>query len=331
MSIIKIAEIAGVSIATVSNVMNGTGRVSGETADRVMRVAGEQGLRLRGKRRNFARGVGRIAFAATDDLMSGQSTHFRMRLMNGIQSLLDQADCSLLHSSRVDAGNIARQTRDAAAVILVGFNEDPGKLIAAAGKPVIWVLRNHPALSDSVQEDNGMVARLVVDHMFARGRRHIGYLDDESVDTVVERGRLMQNLLDGADGRVTVVRGKGVFSRDDGGDGVDVPQARKMLGKMLSRSNPPTGLFVPGDLLTVAVYSLLRERGIEPGRDMEVVSCNSLEPYVSSLSPRPPLIDLCLETIGRRAAGLALWRLANPEEPPVRVLVRPSLLLPEER
>lgn len=329
MSIKRIAELAGVSIATVSNVLNGTGRVSEETAKKVREIAENSGLSLRGKRRNFSAEVKRIAFASADDLMSSQDSFFKMRLLDGIQSFLDGRGYSVLHSSQVNPDNILRQTRDAAAVILIGFSVDPELFASATQKPIIWALRNHLGAVDVVQEDNQLVAKLAAEYLLERGHTHIGYIDDECIDTVVERGCHLLNFVQDAGAKLSMVRGRGVFGRDEDGDGVDLAQTEHLLNKLVGRKNPPTGLFVPGDLLTMRVYSLLRKRGVEPGRDVEIVSCNSVSPYNIGLSPRPAVIDIELETVGRRAAETALWRLDNPGEPPIRLLVRPRLILAE--
>lgn len=328
LSIKKIANLAGVSIATVSNVINGTGRVSEKTARRVREIADNHSLSLRSKRRNFSVEMKRIAFASVDDLMNSQDSFFIMRLLNGVQAFLDGHGYSLLHSSQVTPAGIQRQTRDAGAIILVGFSADPEALAAAAKKPVVWTLRSHCNAGDVVQEDNQLVAKLAAEYLTSRGHTHVGYIDDERIETVVERGRYLTEFVQDKGGKVSVAHGRGVFGRDENGDGVDTPQVERLLTKMFDRKNPPTGVFLPGDLLTMRAYPVLRKRGIEPGRDVEIVSCNGISPYNNSLTPRPAVVDLELETVGRRAAEIALWRLSNPGEPPVRLLVRPRLIVP---
>jgi LacI family transcriptional regulator len=102
----------------------------------------------------------------------------------------------------------------------------------------------------------------------------------------------------------------------------------KLVDRLVSAKPRPNGLFVPTDLLTTRVYPLLYERGIRPGRDITIISCDNEEVRLSALNPRPTSIDIRPEDIGRRAVRRLLMRLENADEPPSRIQVAPKLVLP---
>jgi len=103
-----------------------------------------------------------------------------------------------------------------------------------------------------------------------------------------------------------------------------------LVDKMLDGGEKPKGLFVTSDVITPAVYQSLARRGIKPGQDIAVVSCNNEKPYLLPLHPRPAVVDIQAETIGRQAIERLLWRIDHPNAPRMTLVMEPKLLLPDE-
>jgi DNA-binding LacI/PurR family transcriptional regulator len=95
-----------------------------------------------------------------------------------------------------------------------------------------------------------------------------------------------------------------------------------------SSTRAKVGLFVSRDRDALPLWPLLKERGLTPGKEIEVVSCDNDEPLLSMLDPRPPSIDLCPEQIGHRAVARLGGRIREPHDPPFRTLVLPRLVMP---
>jgi DNA-binding LacI/PurR family transcriptional regulator len=83
-------------------------------------------------------------------------------------------------------------------------------------------------------------------------------------------------------------------------------------------------------MLTAALYPRLHQRGLQPGRDIEVVSCNNEWPLLLGLQPRPAVVDVHGARTGRRAVEQLVWRTQHRDEPRVSVLLEPSLVAEEE-
>lgn len=100
-----------------------------------------------------------------------------------------------------------------------------------------------------------------------------------------------------------------------------------LIDQLVAAQGPqPTGLFVPRDALTIRMYRVLRARGIQPGRDIDVISCDNI-PALDALDPRPTTIDVRPQEVGRRAVEQLLWRINNRDAPMnVTALIEPLVV-----
>jgi DNA-binding LacI/PurR family transcriptional regulator len=87
----------------------------------------------------------------------------------------------------------------------------------------------------------------------------------------------------------------------------------------------PTGLFIATDQATAAAYPLLARHGIQPDRDIKIISCDNEEARLSALFPRPVSIELGTEEIGRRAVRRLLMRIESREESPLLIQTVPRI------
>jgi DNA-binding LacI/PurR family transcriptional regulator len=101
------------------------------------------------------------------------------------------------------------------------------------------------------------------------------------------------------------------------------------IADAIANSDPrPDGLFVSQDVEAIGLYPMLVQRGIRPGTDVQIISCNNEQSGLAMLSPRPATIDLGTDQIGRWAVTRLVNRIARPSEPPIRMLIAPKLVLP---
>ena len=103
-----------------------------------------------------------------------------------------------------------------------------------------------------------------------------------------------------------------------------------LIDAFAAMSPRPDGLFIDRDSTTARVYPLLAKRGIQPGRDVTIVSCDNDEVALSPLTPRPATIDLGSEEIGFRVVRRLLLRIENRDEPPVFIQTMPRLIHGED-
>jgi LacI family transcriptional regulator len=109
---------------------------------------------------------------------------------------------------------------------------------------------------------------------------------------------------------------------------VDRNALEALVDRLLALSPRPTGLFAWADMLTAALYPCLHRRGLQPGREISVVSCNNEWPLLFGLWPRPAVVDIQGAKVGRRAVEQLLWRIPNRREPRAVLLLEPALKAP---
>jgi DNA-binding LacI/PurR family transcriptional regulator len=103
---------------------------------------------------------------------------------------------------------------------------------------------------------------------------------------------------------------------------------RACIDKFLASSPRPEGLFITADVVAPPLYRELDRRGITPGVDLHVVSCNNERSYLTQLKTQPAVVDIQSGQIGARAVESLFWRLQNPDALRQSILIEPVLHLP---
>jgi DNA-binding LacI/PurR family transcriptional regulator len=104
-------------------------------------------------------------------------------------------------------------------------------------------------------------------------------------------------------------------------------EAERLVEQWLAASPRPTGVFVPVDRVTLHVHRHMERRGIQPGKDVEIVSCDNERELLTLMRPAPASIDLNRQTIARLAVERLLWRMKNGvTSPRVVITVTPTLV-----
>ncbi len=328
MSIQYIAQLAGVSIATVSNALNGTGRVSAGTAERIRALALREGVVLRSKKRSRQPERKYVTFTVADNMTSLRHSAFNMLIFEGVQSRLESAGCSVVLFSKVNARDIGRQTGNSAGIILMGHDPNPQAFVDAAKKPLVWASRYETGTADAVVENNREIARIAANHLLARGHKTVGYIDDQYIQTVSDRGMYFARYLQEAGAKAVIFGDRPIFDLMSDHPIVNTDKLDRLLSKMFSGRDRPTAIFSPGDLMSISIYAYLKRNGIRPMEDIDFISCNNELPFTGDLVPKPPTIDFNLFVLGQRAAETLLWRMKNPSEPPQKLLIQPYLVMP---
>ncbi|MEL7473652.1 MAG: substrate-binding domain-containing protein [Planctomycetota bacterium] len=182
---------------------------------------------------------------------------------------------------------------------------------------------------DRVGPDHELIGRLAAEHLVARGHKNVAYLNPIS-EHVGFRSRTEAFVETSGEFGVAVrVYGPAPGSKTES-PGKDYDDRTIALVKQVLQASPrPTGLFVPRDRVTVRVYRALRQLGVEPGRDIEIVSCDN-EPVLEALDPRPTTIDVNPGAVGRRAVTQLLWVMGQEPEPTRSLISVEPRLVPGE-
>lgn len=92
-------------------------------------------------------------------------------------------------------------------------------------------------------------------------------------------------------------------------------------------SQRPTGIHVVNDEICLAVYKALKKRGVQPGKDIDMIACANDEEYLAQMDPRPATMDLNIPEIVSRGIEKLIFRIKNPDSVLcVTVMVPPKLI-----
>lgn len=330
-----VAERAGVSLTTVSFVLNGrTDRaISDETRERVLGAARELGYRPNGLVRGLVRGRTQTVGVVVPRLDSS----FHATIVQGIQEVCARRDHRiLLADSRHELEYEQRQVdllleHRVDGIISVAMPDDApaertrswvGRLAAEGVAFLVVDDHSFGDLVDCVVSDDLRGARLAAEHLIALGHRRIAHLS---------AGQAMSSSRDRRAGYLAALAAAGVAPDErliaGGSYFLRAEELRRAAEALLALPDRPTALFAANDDLAAEAIAAARDLGLHVPGDLAVAGYGNTEVgrhlEITSIHQEP------LE-MGRRAALRLSTRLEERDLPPeiellpVRLVVRAS-------
>ena len=348
MSVTAIAELAGVSIATVSRVLNNNPSVRPETVKQVMKAAAEisyDRAKIRrgprpGKRRPAAGRKATCQRVAVVILGARREEWFKWSVFSAVFSSITRfasaRGMSIDIFDQTELGQvepaIVNGAVDGAIAFMVSTANPRLMAELAARVPVVRVMGDEMAAAsvDQVRPNNLAIGTLAYNHLAERGAKRIAFVSTRADHSGIY---LRYIGLVAAAARAAAATPRALVMGDaPSGDMADsvmrrFASLRDIADDLAAARDKFDGLFVSQDSETIALYTLLAERGIQPGRDLQIISCNN-EEGLALLAPRPATIDVGSVELGRWAIQRLVNRVARPAEPPVQFLVAPKLVSP---
>lgn len=313
-----VAAAAGVSMMTVSNVVNGnSARVSAATAGRVRRAADELGYVPSASARSLAarssRIIGLLIPAADSDSLT-ISPH-NVAILGQIERELRKHDYHLLLRGIADPEEVttALKSWNLDGAILLGFHEAE---LARVNGPAVDAARVlcvdgyiEGPLTFGVRSDDYAGARLAAAHLLDLGHRAIVFAGPPPAPSGVVHHRL--------DGfrRAFADRGLAWDERLLAPVAATTHDHGRELGARLRRDHPDaTAVFATADILAVGVMAGLTETGVAVPRQVSVVGFDDLE-LCRLVTPRLTTVAQDLTAKATTAVDLLLRSIENDEHP----------------
>lgn len=308
-----VARQAGVSIKTVSRVVNNVPTVSPAIAERVLQASTALGFR----RNDLARGLRSGRTAASIGLVIEDLTNpFYFPIASAVEAVASGHDSLLITSSSEEDPERERRfvlamcERRVDGIILVPAGTDHQYLRSEIelGTPVVFLDRPPVGLSaDAVFIDNAGGAQAGIEYLVSHGHRRIGLLID-SLDIYTMRERLA--------GAERALAKAGIAAGDYllRGDLHEPEMTAAAVGDMLESSDPPTAFFCANNRTSIGALTELHRRG----SSVALVGFDDFE--LSELMPRPlTVIGYDVAQMGRTAAELLFRRIAGERFRPTTV------------
>ena len=304
-TIAAIAEEAGVSVPTVSRVLNGRSDVAPGTRERVERLLRDSGYRRRGGR---AEGAGLI-----DLVFNDLDSPWAVEILRGVEDAAHAAGIgtvvSAIHrqagSTRQWLSNLRARASDGAVLVTTALDpllhaelrslRVPAVVIDPAGVPDLDV----PTIASS----NWAGGVSATEHLVALGHRRIAHVTGRS-ELWCSRARL--------DGYRAELQASGLAADPDlvvQGD-FDFESGFRAGRQLLDLEDPPTAIFAGSDQMALGVSEALRRARLSVPEDVSLVGFDDL-PLVQWSSPplttvRQPLVAmgrLAVHTVQRMVQG----------------------------
>lgn len=299
-TIADVAREAGVSVRTVSRVLNKSPKVGGATREAIERTIAELGfrpsLRARGLavRRSFLLGV----------VQGDQNAHVIGRMQTGIVEICSEAGYELLvHPVSAldvrlaeDLENFVRRTHVDGLVLLSPVSEVPNvpRLLARLGVPAVGIaavrVPGYPAMLVTGER---AAASVMTEHLIGLGHRRIAMITGPlHFHSASEREQGYRTALE----RAGIVLHPSYVREGDYGYASGLAAAAELL----ALPEPPTAIFACNDIMAAAVIKAARGAGVGVPENLSVAGFDDSD-IASMLSPGITTIRRPLGEIAREA------------------------------
>ena len=331
----NIANEANVSVATVHRALTQKGDISNQTSRSIVALADKMGYSRKDSRQVSRKdGIVAILFCqSAAESLSGNPLNARLlsclervladkgKLMGVVQAR-GGSKCVLSHfSGRIEGLFVIGSMTDSLKRQISNFNSVE-----------ILSRENWPdPFADIVTTDYWARGVMAAKYLIERGHKRIGFLNYKSEHPAFAHIEQSFMATAKACGRqVHVFKHEIALSELEAtktttlSHEIQKDVMRQFLNMPLQTR--PTGLHVANDEMVVGVYKSLRDHGIEPMVDVDIISSDNEETYLAQLDPRPATFDLNLEKLASAALQRLMNKINEESDRGVCVLVLPSLV-----
>ncbi|MFR9725469.1 LacI family DNA-binding transcriptional regulator [Streptomyces sp. MS19] len=319
----EVARHAGVSVGTVSNVINRPHAVAGDTRGRVQAAIAELGYVRSESARQLRAGQSRIIALLVLDMANpffvevaagaervARAAHLGVMLCNSAQSPSEEADYLGLFAEQRVRG-VLLTPADMSGRTVAGFRRH--------GIPFVLVDRVLPSEEGcSVSVDDVLGGTLAVRHLLDQGHTRVAY---------VSGPMSLQQCRDRRDGALAALTGAGLDAsalQHVEEERLDVASGRAAGARLLALSPRPSAVFCANDLLALGVLQALFTAGVGVPGDIALVGYDDIEfaaaaavPLTSVRQPAARMghqaAELLLEETGEAAAHRHRRIVLDPE------------------
>ena len=322
----KVAEKAGVSIATVSRVINNSPNVNPETRIKVQQIIKElkytpNRVAKRLRNRNASSNLLGV-------LIPDIQNPFYVEVLRGIEDIAyankyaiimcnfsqdekkQQLYLDILQSESVD-GLIAAPTSE---------HDQKVVQLVKSGLPIVCVDRGLADVEvDVVLVENKQGAFQAVNHLAKAGYKRIAYISGLSqIPSSQQREQGYIKALE--DNGITIDRSLIKYGDSRHESGV------KLCKELLDLPNPPDAIFTGNNLITLGALETIHNNNLRIPEDIAIVGFDDM---YWSISLNPPLTAVRQPAyeIGRRAAEQLISRISDPSRPAISMILKTELMI----
>ena len=321
-----VAKEAGVSVATVSRVLNGTDRVRSETVESVQRAIEKLNYHP-----NFlGRTLRRLETMKILVVLPTISNQFYSRVIRGIQTVAMQNGYHVMlvtteNDTEAETEYIEMVRRRLLDGIIFLFSSLAGQQIKRLSEecPVVVASETIPDLSgvSSVTIDNRKAGYDAANFLIQNGCKRIAY---------ISAGRLYGSSFARGVGMEEALRDAG-FPVEQPlflDEGLTYKAGRRAAERLLRMDSLPDAVFSASDAAAIGLMHTFLEHGVQPGKDISVMGFDN-NPIAEYYNPPLTTVAQPQREIGLRAMELLLEKIHDPASPPSEIRLPHQLVIRE--
>jgi LacI family transcriptional regulator len=326
-SIREVAEQAGVSLGTVSNVLNRPEMVAEATRLRVQAVIEQLGFVRNGSARQLRAGrshhLGLVVLDVTNP--------FFTEVARGVEDVANEAGYVVIlcnsDSSPEKEGRYLYmlQEQRTAGVLITPVQNDVAYLQHLRQREISVVLLDRPSRARdlcSVAIDDALGGELAARHLLELGHRHITLVSGPlNIRQYAERRRGARRAIKMMGLDPNEVMNEILLPTQNAHSG------EHCVGTLLAHTPRPTAIFCANDLLALGIMRGLGQHGLKIPHDIALVGYDDVE-FASMLSPALTSIRQPKYQLGRAAADLLLHEINDTEQHQhTQIIYQPELIV----
>jgi LacI family transcriptional regulator len=304
-----VAEAAGVSISTVSRVLNDKDDVASDTYQRVQEVIQELGytssLAARSMRSRRTNVIGLI--------MPDLADPFTIQVARGVNQAIAEYDYDLIAYTSGSIRGPSTAEREQYFVSLLNGSITDGIIIVtpyatsfSTAAPVVAVDPNNESPDcPSVISTNHAGALSAMEYLIRLGHRRIGFIGGRP-DLQSANSRLR--------GYTDALARAGIPSEEsliEVGD-FSTEMGRQCARRLLSLPEPPTAIFAANDQSAIGAMEVAHEVGLHMPQDLSVVGFDNI-PESAYFNPSLTTVDQFIDQMGRVATNMLVGLIQGKE------------------
>lgn len=322
-TIYDVAKLSGVSISTISRVLNGPDKVNPETRLQVLAAIDKLGFVPKAEARARALGrTGRIGVItpfftapAFVQRLRGIAAALSAENYELVIYTVDSADRLQGYLSYLPlTGNL-----DGLISLSLPVGDMEARRLVAHGLPTVLIEYPHPSLN-SVEIDDVQGGILATEYLLRKGHRRIAFLGDTdlpeysihpvSLRLAGFRQAMQQTRMPVPDEFVRLAR----YTQE---------QTHQVATELLKLPDPPTAIFAATDFQALGVIKVARQMNVKIPEELAVIGFDDLDS-----AEYADLTTICqhLDESGRLAVEILLSRIADPSRPPQHVHIPLTLV-----
>ncbi|MBK5951008.1 LacI family DNA-binding transcriptional regulator [Rhodobium orientis] len=324
-----VAKAAGVSVATVSHVINGSRFVADDTRKRVLNAIRD----LNYRRDGIARSLRRNKTGTIGVMISDITNPYFSDLVRGIEDTIyarNDGHYFILCNTDEDPEkerlylDVLQEKRVEGMIVApAGGNEQAFRDTIDFGVPIVFVDRVLEGVEvDSVRVNNREAAHAIVSHVISHGRRRVALAHAKlDADSIVDRVEGYKDAL--REAGMTFDPAHVRTSRSS------VEDAHREGLSLLTASPRPDAVFCTNNFMTLGIMQAIADLGLNCPDDVAVVGFDDF-PWTTAFHPHLTVVSQPSYEIGCAAVRLLFNRIAGDRaSPPVRMVMDADLIIRE--